>query len=113
MKRFSISVLSCLATLVFFATLSYSAGPQLPVTTSPDPHIASTSIASVKSPQLAGNTDISLVNLMLNLLDCKVEYSLNESTAFVLAYNPLAEQPSESGSYQPTSNLSVGLKFIF
>ena len=113
MKLFRMSVLSCLPLLVFFASLAYSAGPQFPTATSPDSQITPASVMTVKSVRLAGTTDTSIANLMLNLLASKVEYSLNESTAFILAYNPFAEQPSESGIYQPASNLSVSLKFSF
>lgn len=114
MKRICLSILSCLATLVFFTTLAYSAEPQIPTATSSGPSMVPASAVTVTPAPFEAKTDVFLVNVIINLLASEVvEYDLDESTAIVLAYSPFADQQSEAHIHQPTSNLSVGLKFSF
>jgi len=113
MKRICLPILSCLATLVFLTTPVYSAESQVPNPVPSGPSMAFSSIVDAKPALFEGNTNVFLVNVMINLLVSEVKYGLNESTAIILAYNPLAEQQSEAHTYQPVSNLSVGLKFSF
>ena len=113
MKKLSLSILSFLATLVFFTSLAYSAAPQIPTTASPEPGMTPAAIVAVKSASSEGIIDASFVNSMINLMASDVEYSLNESTAVILACSPFADQQSDDYLSQPTSNISVGLKFSF
>ena len=113
MIKLSLSILSYLATLVFFTSLAYSAAPQLATTASAEPGMTPASVVSVISASSGGIIDASFVNTMINLLASDVEYSLNESTAIVLACSPFADQQSEGHIYQPASNISAGLKFSF
>lgn len=113
MKKISLSILLCLATLVFITSLAYSADPQIPTTASSEPSMAPVTVVDMKLAAPRGNTEASLVNVILNLLSSDVEYSLNESTAIILAYSPFATPEGDAQIYQPTSNISVGLKFSF
>ena len=109
MKKISLSILSLLATLVFFTSLAYSADPKIPTTASPEP----AAVVAVELAASGGNTETSFVNVMLNLLDSDVEYRLNESTTIILAYSPFTTQQNDVQTYQPASNISIGLKFSF
>ena len=113
MKKLSLSILSFLATLVFFTSLAYSSDPQIPPAASPEPGMAPAAVVEVKLASSGGITDASLVDAMVNLLASDVEFSLNESTSIVLACSPFADQPSDARIYQPVSNISAGLKFSF
>ena len=113
MKNLSLSVLTCLTTLLFFTSLAYSADPQFPSTASPEPGMTSAAVVEVISASSGGIIDASFVNTMINLLASDVEYSLNESTAVVLACSPFVDQQRDVYLSQPASNISVGLKFFF
>lgn len=113
MKKLCLSILPCLATLVFFTAFAYSAEPQISAATSSDPDFAPASDVAVDPALLGGDTDVPLVDVMINLLDSKVMYSINKSTQFTMAYSPFADLLNETHVGQPASNVSVGLKFSF
>ena len=103
MKRLRLSILACLATLLFLTSMAHSAELETPT--------AAVDVVTLAASE--GYMDVSLVNAMINLLDSDVGYSLNESTAIVLACNPFADQQGDTPADQPASNFSVGLKFTF
>ena len=103
MIKLRLTILACMATLLLLTTLAHSAEPE-------------TSTAAVTVVTLAPSNDsmdVPLVNAMINLLDSDVGYSLNQSTAIVLACNPFADQQSDTPADQPASDFSVGLIFTF
>jgi hypothetical protein len=115
MKKLCLIILSCLATLVFLTTFAYSAESQFSTAAFTDSSMEPASVV-VKSALVGGDTDVALVNIIVNLLDSEAEYGLNESTALVLACSPFADQQSDDYDdylYQPASNISVSLKFSF
>ena len=112
MKKFTLSILLCLATLAIFTSLAYSATPQT-ATASSEPSMAPVAAVALQQTSSKGSIDSSLVDLMVNLMGNVVEVSLNDSTAMVLDYNLFAFPDSDGDIYQPASNISVGLKFTF
>lgn len=112
MKKICLSILSGLATLACFTSLACCAEPQFPTASAPDPSRAPVAVVSL-TPASGGNSDLFLVNLMINLADREIEYDLNESTTIFMACTPFAEQQSGTRIARPLSNFSVGLKVTF
>ncbi len=102
MKTSILSLLSCLAMLLLFSSVSYSADDQISLKTSE-----------------SGTAETSLVNLMVDLFEKDLEYRIDESSSLVLACSPFTDEQDAGQFYQddeiyhPTSNISVGLKFSF
>jgi hypothetical protein len=108
MKKISLSIVTLLATLLFFSSLAYSADTLIANTDFSDP----ATVATVKAPQQV-DVETSFVNVISDLMDSDVGYQLNESAAISLVYCPFDIEQNDAQADQPTSDIYVGLKFTF
>ncbi len=108
MKKISLSIVTLLVTLVFFAPLAYSADTLIANTVSSEP----ATIVVVEAPQQV-NVEASFINVISDLMDSDVGYQLNESAAISLVYCPFAIEQNEVQLDQVNSDIYVGLKFTF
>ena len=113
MKTMCRSLLPCLVFLFVFSSVAFSSGGQN-VATQVTNNGTTATIEAVNTMTRNELQELSLVNLMVDLLDSDIEYRLGESSTLVVVCNPFtAEQQDDDRIYQPTSNISVGLKFSF
>ncbi len=107
MKKITLSIVTLLATLVFFAPITCSADTSATTVSS-----APAAVAVVEAPQQV-NVETSFVNVISDLMDSDVGYQLNDSAAISLVYCPFAIEQNDTRSDLPSSDIYVGLKFSF
>lgn len=112
MKKLSLSIFLSLATLVFFTPSAYSAAPGIPATWSV-PNMPSALVMAETPALLRPNTRLPVARVMLHLLNSKMGYLLNESTAILLVCSSVAPPETEGQGYQPTRNLFVNFRFSY